>query len=365
MKVAATAAADSSGTYRIIQPADVLRRWLNLDIEVVPQKVGFRLTLSGADVVDADIEADVLVLQRPMGWMMPSLIELMQSRGTAVVVELDDDFHTAHPNNRAFQLNHPRVSPVYNWLHLGECVKRADLVTVSTDQLARRYGAHGRVAVLRNYVPKAWLDLPRTSNGATIGWAGTTVNHPVDLRATRGGVGMALNAHPGWRFMCAGGEGHADEICRQLEIDPAQFVGTPWRELELHRLVVSQFDIGIAPLEDTVFNAAKSWLKGVEYAALGIPFVASDLPEYELLHRRYGIGHLAAPKSKHWRQACTALMELERRAEIGAHWRETVGKLLTVEKNAWRWPEVWDQAIKNRKSRNASKRPHVGASTGR
>jgi glycosyltransferase involved in cell wall biosynthesis len=364
VKVAATAAADSSGTYRIIQPADVLAHWLNLDIEVVPQKVGFRLTLSGADVVDADIEADVLVLQRPMGWMMPSLIELMQARGTAVVVELDDDFHTAHPNNRAFQLNHPRVSPVYNWLHLTECVKRADLVTVSTDQLARRYGSHGRVAVLRNYVPESWLDLPRRSNGATIGWAGTTVNHPVDLRATRGGVAMALNTHPGWRFMCVGGEGYADEICRQLELDPVRFTATPWRELEVHRLVVSQFDIGIAPLEDTVFNAAKSWLKGVEYAALGIPFVASDLPEYELLERRYGIGVLAGPKSKFWRKACNDLMNDELRASMGQMQREQVAKTLTIEKNAWRWPDAWEVAIKNRRWR-ASKRAHMGATPSR
>jgi len=139
MKVIATAAADSSGAYRITQPADALAYWLNLDIEVVPQKIGLQIAVHNGTV-----------LQRPMGWVMPSLIDYVQSRGTAVVVELDDDYHTSHPNNKAFQLNHPRRNEAYNWNHLTECVKRADLVTVSTDQLARRYGSHGRVAVLRN-----------------------------------------------------------------------------------------------------------------------------------------------------------------------------------------------------------------------
>ena len=364
MRVVATAAADSSGTYRITQPVDALAHWLNLDIEVVPQKVGFPVVVNAdGQFVSVDIDADVLVLQRPMFWIMPDLIDYVQARGVAVVIELDDDFHTAHPQNTAFQAHHPRHNKHSNWQHLGECIKRADLVTVSTDQLARRYGSHGRVVVLRNYIHGSWLALPRTSNGATIGWAGTTVNHPVDLQATRGGVGMALDDHPGWQFMCAGGEGHAAEICKQLEVDPARFIGTTWRELELHRLVVSQFDIGIAPLQDTVFNAAKSWLKGLEYAALGIPFVASDLPEYELLWRRFDVGEIAAAKSKVWRRSCNRLMDFDERHHLGQTYREQVERFLTIERNAWRWPEAWERAILNRRI-SASKRDVVGAATG-
>jgi glycosyltransferase involved in cell wall biosynthesis len=364
MRVIATAAADSSGHYRITEPFRALAHWENLDLEVVPQKLGFKIVARNGEVIEADVDGDVLVLQRPMGFMMPALIEYVQARGVAVVVELDDDFHTSHPGNVAFQLNHPKRNREFNWQHLGECVKRADLVTVATDQLARRYGQHGRVAVLRNYIAEDWLTLPRTSNGATVGWAGTMVNHPTDLQAMRGGIGMALSEHPGWRFLCVGGAGWADEIVKQLDMDPAQFEATPWRELELHRLVTSQFDIGIAPLADTVFNAAKSWLKGLEYAALGVPFVASDLPEYELLERRYGIGILAASKAKHWRRSISDLMNDELRTQLGKAWRQQVEKLLTIERNAWRWPEAWDQAITNRRLR-ASKRHAVGAPAGR
>jgi glycosyltransferase involved in cell wall biosynthesis len=40
------------------------------------------------------------------------------------------------------------------------------------------------------------------------------------------------------------------------------------------------FDVGLAPLIDTIFNRGKSNIKQLEYAALGLPTIASDLPPY-------------------------------------------------------------------------------------
>jgi len=47
-----------------------------------------------------------------------------------------------------------------------------------------------------------------------------------------------------------------------------------------HYANIAQFDIGIAPLSDTPFSRARSAIKVLEYAALGIPAVATPLPEY-------------------------------------------------------------------------------------
>jgi hypothetical protein len=354
MRVLLTAADDSSGHYRVRLPVSALRDDNSIDAQVVPEKIGLPLIVNRVtgEFVDIELDCDVLVLQRPMFELMPQVIDCVQAKGIAVVIELDDDFHTAHPNNRAFHLNHPTLSPRSNWKHLGECIKRADLVTVSTDQLARRYGSHGRVVVLRNYVDPEILDIKRRHRRAdTIGWAGTVVNHPLDLRATRGGVGMALRENSHWRFLCAGGASNSAEIMRQLEIDSTRFMATEWRRLELHRLVVSLFDVGIAPLADTVFNAAKSWLKGLEYAAMGIPFVASDLPEYELLQARYGLGLLASARARDWRRSCQSLMNDPSAGQLGEHYRAIVADYLTIDRHVHRWTEAWEQAVENRKSR--------------
>ena len=47
------------------------------------------------------------------------------------------------------------------------------------------------------------------------------------------------------------------------------------------------------PLTDIPFNHAKSYIKGLEYACGGVPFVASYSPQYEELVEKHGIGQLA------------------------------------------------------------------------
>ena len=41
-------------------------------------------------------------------------------------------------------------------------------------------------------------------------------------------------------------------------------------------------DFAVAPLVDTPFNRCKSDLKILEYSALGLPVIASDLPQYRI-----------------------------------------------------------------------------------
>lgn len=53
-----------------------------------------------------------------------------------------------------------------------------------------------------------------------------------------------------------------------------------------------RIDIGIVPLNDIPFNHAKSYIKGLEYAAAGVPFVASAAPEYVFLAEN-GVGRVA------------------------------------------------------------------------
>jgi hypothetical protein len=340
MRLIATHAPDSSGHYRIRQPIDELRRQ---GVEGIEYVAGLDVAFDNGRVIDVHIDADVdiVLLQRPLKYYMPDVIDVLHAKGIKVIVELDDDFHTAHGGNYAFMLNHPKHNPEQNWNHLGACVRRADLVTVSTDALARRYGSHGRVAVLRNCVDDDWLTMAPKGDGRTVGWAGTVVNHPTDLPATRGGVAMALHDHPDWHFLCVGGAEYAGIVQKSLEL-PTEPETTKLRPLELHPLVVSAIDVGIVPLADLVFNHGKSWLKGLEYAALGIPFVASDMPEYRRLHDTYALGVIARPKSKDWRRRLNVIMDVADHEPYRDFARAQVQRYLTISRNAWRWHEVWE-----------------------
>lgn len=292
---------------------------------------------------------DVIVLQRPMMYFMPDLIRDIQARGIPVIIELDDDFHTAHPDNQAFSQNHPRLNPQMNWHHLGACVRLADHVIVATPALARRYGSHGRVSVIRNYVSDEWLGFEHVYGTKTIGWPGTIIHHPIDPQATDGAIPHVLGAHPDWSFTVIGGAKHEDEIRKGFELaDWCDVSMTEWRSLELHPYLVNTIDVGIVPLADMAFNEAKSYLKGLEFAALGIPFVASDTPEYEHLRSEFGIGCTVRNRSRDWRRKLSGWMTNEwMREDEGKRWRQIVKDELTIQGNAWRWAECWsDVAVK-------------------
>jgi hypothetical protein len=285
------------------------------------------------------IEADVIVMQRPAKKETQELIRLFQAQGQTVIVDVDDDFsclHAQHPFHDHFN---PALNGRVNWQNLHKACAMADLVTVTTPALADRYGAHGRVAVLPNCVPQSLLEKPRWDAGRlTLGWTGVAEIHPGDLAVTHGGVAEALK-RTGWRFRVVG---KPDDVGEQLGI--GQVEGTGFLGIDEWHSALGVLNVGIVPLGDTAFNAAKSYLKGIEFAARGVPFVASPLPEYEWLAEQ-GIGLLAPPRSRNWRAQLVRLMEDEPlRKEMAARGREIVAERHTYEGQGWKWQEAWDGA---------------------
>jgi hypothetical protein len=115
---------------------------------------------------------------------------------------------------------------------------------------------------------------------------------------------------------------------------------------------LASLGIGIAPLADTRFNAAKSWLKPLEMSALGVPWVASPRPEYAALHAA-GAGLLADRPKDWYRQLKALAASTARRVELSEAGRE-LARLHTIEANAWRWWEVWAGALHQQRRHAAS-----------
>jgi len=68
------------------------------------------------------------------------------------------------------------------------------------------------------------------------------------------------------------------------------------------------FDIAIAPLTDAPFNRSKSALKFMEYAALGLPVVASDVEPYARVVRDGVDGLLVEADEDGWVEAVASLI---------------------------------------------------------
>ena len=81
----------------------------------------------------------------------------------------------------------------------------------------------------------------------------------------------------------------------------------PW-QLETSIAHLQSFDIGLMPLEDTPWNRGKCGLKLVEYAAVGIPAVASPVGANRCILLDHVSGFLAAA-AEEWQDALSQLIE--------------------------------------------------------
>jgi glycosyltransferase involved in cell wall biosynthesis len=339
--------ADTSGCgyYRLIWPAEVLQARGHDVTIVVPKRRDEMLQgkMSGDTMVDVKIpsDADVIVFQRVTHRHLVQAISLIRKRGIAVVVDMDDDLTCIHPANPAFAALHPRNgNRDHSWENTLRACANATMVTVSTPALISRYAKRTAGRVLYNMVPERALDVPRIDS-AVVGWAGSVHSHPTDLQM----MGPAIAQHLQHRrqFKIVGplaGVHEALGVSRSVEIETTDVV----RDIYAWPLAVASIGIGVAPLADSKFNTAKSWLKMAEYAAAGVPCIASPRDEYVRLHRR-GVGLLAKNPTE-WRQRINALVASESlRTDLSEAGREVM-RDLTIERNAELWLEPWNDAYK-------------------
>lgn len=334
MRVLVYAADTARCGYRLIWPARTLASF-GCDVDVLtkddPPPSSEPRRWQGWD------ELDVVVFQRPLQRRWLGSIERFKQCGVTVVVDIDDDFHSLPPGNAVWQGVHPANSRDCNPQILAEACRRADWVTVTTKALARRYGSHGRVSIVPNHVPASYFDVVRERHdGVWVGWTGAVASHPGDLDVTRGGVARAARDAGAMLRVVGPGDG----VARALSVDRVEATG--YVPLGRYPYEMARFDVGIVPLARTAFNDAKSYLKGLEFAALGVPFVASPTEPYRELQAR-GVGELAS-RGRDWYAKVRLLAgSADARAELAGRGRVWV-RTQTVEANVDQWWDAWTKA---------------------
>lgn len=293
--------------------------------------------------------ADVIVMQRPMLRRFVEAIPRVQAQGIAVVVDIDDDFTALHRGNAVWERVHPTIGVAPGELgsqYLREACRLADLVTVTTPRLVDAYAGHGRAWIVPNHVPASYLDVERVplSDRPVAGWTGSVATHPGDLQVTRGGVARAVET-VGAGFHVVG---PADGVRERLGL-AEEPTSTGWVGLDDYPAAMAQIDVGVVPLQSSAFNEAKSWLKMMEFAALGVPVVGSPTGPNVEFAARHGLA--LARKPKDWtRHVRELLVSAEMRADVGGRARESM-RSETIEGNAHLWWEAWEQASQRARRR--------------
>ncbi len=353
------------GDYRVRFPAEAVNANPDLAVNVrVAGHLDADATFLGPKInvrrIDLPPGTNVVSFQRPTRAALVGAMKWLRERrpDVGLVVELDDDLLNLPAQHEAFGALDPRKNPIENVAWLRHALQLADVITVSTPELAKRYGGSNRpVYVVRNGVPRSMLaqSFSRAmsqgfkENQRLIGWAGYTGTHPGDLEITSGAIGDVMDARPGGREIRFRNVGPLEGLIKALDLSEefhARVEFSGWLEPNLYRIGLSALDIGIVPLQNTAFNRGKSALKALEMAAAGVPVVASDLPEFRALRSEGLPLWLVKPRRREWAGALARLCALEDdelRAAANQH-RRWVASYGTVDKRAPEWASAWRYA---------------------
>ena len=350
-------AADNGGCakYRVHEPARVTKDSVEVEVSNDLPVVATRNMSTGlVDVHEIHTDADLIVFQRPLDNSMPAAIIQARKQGIATAVEMDDDLDATHVKNTSYKYFHQSESTGIKWFK--NAVRASDYIIASTPALLHKYAPEGNGMVIRNCVPESIFDItPRYERSGAmdiVGWSGTIATHPTDLVVTKGAIGQVLaermkQGRPVGMSVVGdplGVDMHL-RLPRGIEVQSPGWLGLD----EYYEGLASSMDVGIVPLEDSLFNRAKSYLKGMEMAALGIPFVASSVYEYQVFES-YGVGRVASSPGE-WRRNLGRLMDNPDRAvSLAKDYRDKIREEYTYEHNADLWLQAWDSAIKARKN---------------
>jgi len=280
---------------------------------------------------------DVVHVHRRHDEDVQRIVRYAKESGIAVVWDDDDDKTSVpkgHPAYRDYGgAKGERILAGVRWM-----VQAADLVTTPSERLTERFlqlGA-GRVTLIENYVEDDLLTSraqPRAGE-VVVGWvAGGEHMMDVERVPIAEAVGRLLDAHETLRVVSVGtGLGLRHERYEHVK-------GLPLKELPRR---VREFDVGLAVIADIPFNHGRSNVKLKEYAALGIPWLASPIGPYAGMGEKQG-GRLVPDDG--WYEGIERLV-LDARArrklaKRSAKW----GRTQTIGANVGLWEAALEDAV--------------------
>lgn len=299
--------------------------------------------------IDRACELADIVVWHPMyyDWSFDFFLEMQHKHQKPFIVEVDDNYVDVPPWNEAF--HGFRNGSSFRRISL-DCMRNADALMVTTPHLGEVY--------------------------ASINDNRYVIENSLDFKGDRKFVGwdkVSVRKHKGTRLGWIGGRAHFDDLMMVapvlrtiLEKNPdvtlslinsavkqsCEALGRPYpftglknvqyadRSVPINRYAQFAasfgFDIGIAPLVDCNFNRSKSNLRWLEYSALHLPTIATDISHFRQSINPGIDGLLVADNDlQKWQESIEFLIEDKNvREEIGRNAYKRVKKDFNVAKNA-------------------------------
>ncbi len=298
------------------------------------------------DRVASLTDFDVVYIWRGCSDSMLAAARALRRAGVPLVWDNDDDLRMV-----------PRSEPGYRQLiglrgqrwfaAIRQMMQTADVVTTNSALLATRYRETGaaEVRVIPNHLPRAFLRTPqRPTENVVVGWC-AAFDHQRDYEG--------LDLQPVLqRLLDRRRDVHLVSIGLGLGLTSERY--HPFPEIRYAELpdYLRQLDVGIAPLLDIPLNHGRSDVKLKEYAAVGVPWLASPVAPYAELGEHEG-GWLV--EDDDWEGSLEQLIDdagaRQRLRTAGSNWVR--GQ--TIDRHADAWEQVFVEAIERARARSGAR----------
>ncbi|WP_394128941.1 glycosyltransferase [Shewanella maritima] len=287
---------------------------------------------------------NAVVIQRDIAHIsqhkLESWLTCWKEKNNKLIFEIDDDlFEVKALKERGFAGDAEKLKKRIIFL-----AKSADLVTVSTEKLKELLLEYNNnVRIVPNFLDEKLWEIGNESVGCKdsyikkegdpirIGYIGTPT-HDSDLKIIQSAMNRLKSEFGSKIEIEVIGAYHktsplfGSKVALPKANDYTSFV--KWLHKRVH------WDIGVIPLKDDDFNLSKSNLKFLEYTALDLAIVCSDVPTYKGIAEHGKNCLVASNNEQAWYQAVKTLIVNDNfRESIRENAYKDISENYTVEKN--------------------------------
>jgi glycosyltransferase involved in cell wall biosynthesis len=359
------------GHYRIIQPLTKVMEQGLASVHLYNFKENGHDYARMTECIDV---ADIIILPRPHNEKWFEIMKAIRKVGKAIVIDHDDDVFNLSPLNPYYKyigVNEVKLegSDEYLW-HDGMttvdgkkvmfdieknmrtrdmlriCCNKADAISVTTDILAETFSNHNKnTVVLPNLIDlNLFKPLPlKKTDRVRIMWQGGH-SHYGDIYLIKDVFRRIIEKYDNVDFVIFGQ--YFKGVFK--EIPPERIKHEPWVQHVAYpyRLPALNCDIGIAPLEDNQFNKNKSCIKYLEYGAVGMPTVASNVSPYKEVIQDGQNGFLANNDDEWVDKVGRLIEDVELRDKMAKEAYNEISGNHCADKFAFKWVTAYDKILK-------------------
>ena len=263
--------------YRVLNKAEQLR------------KNGFAVKVVNASefqVSQAQYASHIIIYRASWSIQLQLLCDLAKSENKPVYFDIDDlVFDTVYTDQLSYTQGLSEKEKgnydagVRNY---GKMLAACDGAITSTNQLKEELLKYQATVLLNRNLASSELmevsscfikDYNQQSQQVKIGYFSGSISHNENFELIKPALKKLLEAYP---FIELHIVGHLD-IPTDMKVYEQQIIVHDYVDWKTLPQLISQVDINLAPLVDSIFNRAKSEIKWLEAAMVKVPTIASDI----------------------------------------------------------------------------------------